>query len=262
MLAHPPRILLLAVAALLGNTLLAQQNNAADRMALARGLYYTPTTAGLHSFQCAVHTDWKDLLQRVGQQDVAADNPFLAYLNATRLSAYDQLNGAGSLTWTNDAPVPESKDEAVSRMRSGMIQMFQGFFQSWNAYMDGSMVPLVDKTVMVRNDGDGVELHVTSKDADLTEHFDRNMLLTTVHVATTQMEVTAYPAYTDSPDGRLITSVRSLLHQPPAAPALEVTFDLTYAKVGSYMLPATLHYGVKNVAQFHFTLSGCVINPR
>jgi hypothetical protein len=262
MLAHPPRILLLAVAAFLGNTLLAQQNNAAERMALARALYYTPTTAGLHSFQCAVHTDWKDLLQRVGQQDVAADNPFLTYLNATRLSAYDDLHGSGSLTWTNDATMPDGKDEAIGRMRSGMMQMFQGFFQSWNAYMDGSMVPLVDKTVMVSNAGDGVDLHAASKDVDMTEHYDRNMLLTTVHVVMPQVDITAYPTYADSPDGRLVTSVRSLLHQPPTAPALEVTFDLTYARVGSYMLPSTLRYGVKNVAQFYFTLSGCVINPK
>lgn len=238
----------------------AQQNNAADRLLSARALYYTPTTAGLTSFQCSVGFDWKEFLTSASGKEILDDNPMLVYLNATKLSVFDQLRRSGSLQWTNEAKIPDGLDASIAQMRTGMITMFGGFFQSWNAYMNGSMVPAPDSKMIVAPDGPGVQLHSKADGYDVTEKFDKNMLLTVAHVITSDADIEAYPTYIDTPDGRIISIIHSLYHQPATAPAMEINVATLYTKVDGFQLPSDLKYEVKNVAAFHFTLTGCEVN--
>jgi hypothetical protein len=229
-----------------------------SRLQLAKALYYTPTTSGLKSFHCDVTVDWKDLLARFGAPNLPATDPHLAYLQSIKLSIDDDLTGAGTLNWTS--PASGDMDDSVGKIRGGMEQMISGFFQSWNPFLNGSYIPALDATTTAKAEGDGILVHSGDASNDVNEHFDKNMLLTEMHVTTTAVDVKAHPVFTDTPHGRLITTLNSEVHQPPTAPALNVTMSSTYAPVATYQLPAVLTFTVQNVGNFTFRLTGCTVN--
>jgi len=229
------------------------------KLIAARALYYTPTTQGLQSFHCAVAFDWKDMLTRYSGATVPDDNPFLQYLRTVQLGVTDDLKGAGQLEWTASATPPPGQEDSAAKMKDGMQQMMTGFFSSWNAYMNGSMVPAPDATTTVTETPDGLRMHATAPDADVTELFDKNMLLTEAHVVQTTSDVFAYPTYIDTPDGRVVTAIRTVYRQPPTAPPAELTLNIAYAPVQNFRLPESLSYELKNIGAFAFKFSACSV---
>lgn len=229
------------------------------KLTSARALYYTPTTQGLQSFHCTVDFDWKDMLTRYSGSAVPDDNPFLKYLRSVRLAVSDDLRGTGQLEWTTAGTPPPGQEDSAAKMKEGMQQMMNGFFSSWNAYMNGNMVPAPDATTTVTETPDGLRLHATAPDADVTELFDKNMLLTEAHVVQPASDVFAYPTYIDSPDGRIVSAIRTVYRQPPTAPPAELTLNISYAPVQNFRLPETLKYELKNIGAFAFKFSACSV---
>lgn len=250
---------LAAALSLTSSPLFAQKTPAAARLSAARAQYYTPTANGLNSFHCNVSIDWKDLLTRFGGKEVPDNAPYLLYLKSVHLSVSDDLQGKGGLEWTEPGPPPEGTADGEGKMRDGMKQMVGGFFQSWNAYMNGSMVPVADPASTVTPDGDGLHLHAVSEGVTLDEHFDKTNTLDLTHVVTPAMDVTAYPTYSSTPDGLIVTSIRSIVKQPPTATPTEITMSTTYATVATFQIPATMRFEIKNVGTFLFALSGCTV---
>ncbi|HEY4010061.1 MAG TPA: hypothetical protein VGM11_07920 [Acidobacteriaceae bacterium] len=235
----------------------AQKPN--EKLLAARALYYTPTAQGLKSFHCDVIVDWKDLLTRVGGTEINDDNPLLKYLQTVHLSATDDLRTGGGLEWANTATPPEGKEQAATQMSGGIKQMFNGFFQSWNGYMNGTMVPAPDSSTVVTEADGGLHLYEKTATAELNESFDKNFLLTDAHVVMPTLDATAYPSYEDTPDGRIVSVIRTVYRQPPSAPPAELTMKIGYAPVSNFRLPETLQYELKNVGLFVFKLSGCTV---
>jgi hypothetical protein len=254
-----PRRLPLSLLLLCAVAASAQQNKAADRLLQARSLYYTPTTAGLKSFHCAVAFDWKSFLNAFSKTPVGDDNPALLYLSTTRLSVLDDVAGKGELVWTDTTVPPQAFAAGSAKLQGGMKQMFDAYFQSWNAFMNGSMVPIPDKTLAVTPDGDGVQLRGLLPNQTLIEKFDKNMLLTETHVTDASSDEIEHPAFTQTSDGLVISSIHSVVRQPPSAPPSEIDISTTYAKVGTFQLPAIINFSVKNVGTFLFSLSGCEV---
>jgi hypothetical protein len=256
---HSWTLLTLSTLALFALSSEAQQNRPADRLALARALYYTPTANGLISFRCTASMDWKDVLIRFGGKDVPANNALLAYLDTVHLSVADDLHGAGTLEWAAATTPPEAIQPNIEQLRGGLEQMFHGFFQTWNPYMNGTMVPAPDASTLVTQVGEETKLHAASGGFTLDELFDKNLLLTQVHVVATAMEVVAYPTYIDTTDGRVVSAIRSTVRQPPTAPPVEITIASTYAKVQTFRLPSMLSFQVQNVGTFVLSLSECAV---
>jgi hypothetical protein len=229
------------------------------KLTAARALYYTPTTQGLQSFRCTVDFDWKDMLTRYSGATVPDDNPFLQYLRSIHLAISDDLRGAGQLEWTTAISPPASQEDSAAKMKEGMQQMMTGFFSSWNAYMNGNMVPAPDSTTTVTETTDGLRMHASAPEADVTELFDKNMLLTEAHVVQPGSDVFAYPTYTNTPDGRVVSAIRTVYRQPPTAPPAELTLNISYAPVQSFRLPETLSYELKNIGAFAFKFSACSV---
>src|ERR1700744_5294293 len=200
----------------------AQTTSPNTKLLSARALYYTPTVQGLKSFRCSVDFDWKDFLARYTNADVKDDNPYLQYLRTIHLTVSDELSGDGKLEWTTSSAAPEGKEEAVAKIKDGMQQMMVGFFSSWNGYMNGNMVPAPDATTTVTENGDGLRLHAAAETTEGTELFDKNMLLTEAHVVHPASDFYAYPTYTDTSDGRVISAIRTVFRQPPTAPPAEL----------------------------------------
>jgi hypothetical protein len=252
--------LCLAAPTVLAPAVLAQTSSPADRLSLAKSLYYTPTSSGLKSFQCKASIDWKDLLTRFGAPNLSDDNPYLKYLNSVQLSVSDDLNGAGTLNWKAPTPMPDGMESSIGKMHDGMTQMLTGFFQSWNPYMNGGYIPAADKSDTVTANAEGIHVHGVDDKTTIDEQFDKNLLLTNMHVVTPELDVTAYPTYTETPNGRIISVIRSLIHQPPTAPAAEAIMSAKYSTVGAFQIPSSVSFEVKNVGTFNFAFSSCSVN--
>jgi hypothetical protein len=249
----------MAFLCLFSSSLSAQDKPARDRLAYAHALYYTPTTGGLKSFHCDAAMDWKALLTRFSGQDIPEGNPALVYLHTVHLSVTDNLNGQGSLDWSADAP-PKGMEDAVQQIRDGLKASVTGFFQSWNAYMNGSMVPLPDSTITVTAVGDGLHLSGLAKDTKLDEDFDKNLLLKQALVVTPSLRVLATPTFSTTPDGLLISTVKSQVNQPPDAPEAEATFRIEYAKVDSFQIPSHVVFDIKNTGVIEIGFNACQVS--
>ncbi|HEV2577726.1 MAG TPA: hypothetical protein VGU25_11005 [Acidobacteriaceae bacterium] len=250
---------LVCVAASLIGANIHAQTKASDKLYSARALYYTPTTQGLRSFHCALVIDWKDLLARFSGTDIQEDNPFLKYLQTAHLSVTDDLKSGGQLDWANTAVPPEGKEGPAAKMKEGMQKMITSFFQTWNGYMSGKMVPAPDDSTTVTEVNGTIQLHAKAANMDVTESFDKNMLLTEAHVVTPSIDATAYPTYVDTSDGRVVSIIRTVYRQPPTAPPAEGTFTVSYAMVSNFRLPETLSVNAKNIGAFVFKFSGCSV---
>jgi hypothetical protein len=253
-------LLLFVMTGLCSTSILAQDKAASDRLFAARPQYYTPTANGLKSFHCEATIDWKVLLTRLSGSEIPEDSPILKYLQTVHLSVVDQLKGKGSMEWNDTGVPPEGKEERVKQMRDGLQTMMGGFFQSWSAYMNGTMVPFPDKSVEVTTTGDGIHLHGTLENGTFDEYFDKNMLLTHAVVDTREMKVVALPTYVRTDDGLVVSAVASQVNQPSSAPPTEVTFHVDYAIVDSFRIPSHIVYDVKNVGVIEVGFSACQVS--
>ena len=245
---------------LCGTQIYAQDKAARDRLFAAHAQYYTPTASGLKSFRCEAAIDWRTMLTRLSGTEIREDNPVLKYLQTVHLSVVDQLNGKGSLEWSDTAVPPAGKEAVVKQMREGLQTMVGGFFQSWNGYMNGSMVPLPDNSVEVTTAGAGIHLHATPGTTNFDEDFDKDTLLTQAVVDNPQMRVVAIPTYERTEDGLVISAVSSRVNQPPSAAPMDVTFRVKYAKVDSFQIPSHVVYDIKNVGVIEVAFNTCQVS--
>jgi hypothetical protein len=253
-------LLFLVIACVCGTSTPAQDSSARDKLIAAHGQYYTPTASGLQSFHCDVAIDWKAMLTRIRGNEIADDSPILKYLRAVHLGVTDQLKGQGSLEWSDTAAPPDGKEEAAKQLRIGLQTTLAGFFQTWNAYMNGTMVPLPDRSVDVTTTETGFHLHSTASDVKTDEDFDKNMLLIQVLVEAPEIKVASVPSYVKSVDGLVVSEVASKINQPPSAPPVEADFRVEYAKVGTFQIPSHVTVDVKNVGLFEFQFSACQVS--
>lgn len=198
------------------------------------------------------------MLTRLSGKEIAEDNPGLQFLRTVNLSVVDDLKGKGSLEWTNTAPLPAGKEEGINQVREGLQTSVGGFFQSWNAYMNGSMVLAPNSTVTVTAVGAGFHVSGLSQGMKIDEDFDNNMLLTEVFVVRSKnIKVQALPTYSTTPDGLVVSAVTSKINQPPTAPETEATFRIDYAKVDTFQIPSRIVFDIKNTGVIEIGLSNC-----
>jgi hypothetical protein len=255
-----PSLLLSAMLCLACTTLLAQYKDPRVRLTAAHALYYTPTASGLKSFHCDAAIDWKSMLTRLSGVNVSDDNPALKFLQTVHLSVDDELKGDGSLGWTSESDAPRDKAAAIKQIQDGLKTSVAGFFQTWNVYMNGSMVPIPDSTVTLTNSGDGVHLNGTSEGSSFDEDFDKNMLLTEVRVVNPNMKVLAKPTYAPTPDGLLVSAVASQVSQPSTAPPAEAIFRIDYVKVETFQIPSRVVFDVKNTGVIEIAFNSCRVS--
>ena len=253
-------LLFLALLGLACSTLLAQEKDPRARLTAARMIYYTPTTAGLKSFHCDAAIDWKSMLTRLSGVDIPDDNPALKFLQTVHLTIDDELKGNGSLGWTNETEPPQDKAAAIKQIEDGLQTSVSGFFQTWNVYMNGTMIPAPDSTLTITNVGDGVHLSGTSDGSSFDEDFDKNMLLTKVLVVNPNMKVLATPTYASTPDGLLVSAVASEVSQPSTAPPAEAIFRIDYAKVETFQIPSRVVFDIKNTGVIEIGLNSCRVS--
>jgi hypothetical protein len=253
-------LLISALFCLICTALLAQDKDPRVRLTAAHTLYYTPTASGLKSFHCDAAIDWKSMLTRLSGVDIPDDNPALKFLQTVHLSIDDDLKGNGSLGWASESDAPQDKAAAIKQIQDGLKTSVSGFFQTWNVYMNGSMVPIPDATVTITNAGDGVHLSGISNDSKFDEDFDKNMLLTEVRVVSPSMKVMATPTYASTPDGLLVSAVASQVSQPATAPPAEAIFRIEYVKVETFQIPSRVVFDIKNTGIIEIAFNSCQVS--
>lgn len=240
--------------------LIAQSDSPRGRLGLAHAQYYTPTASGLKSFSCDAAIDWKAMITRFSGTEIQDDNPTLQYLHSVHLSISDELRGAGSLEWSGGAEMPQGSEGPIGQIRHGLQTSVAGFFQSWNPYMNGSMVPFPGDSATVTSKGEGVHLSESAKETKVDEDFDKNMLLTQVVVENPAVRFSATPTFVSTPAGLVVSAVQSQINQPPSAPGINLTLHVEYAQTGAYQLPSHLLFDIKNAGIIELGLSNCQVN--
>ncbi len=230
-----------------------------QRLAAAHALYYTPTTQGLRSFHCEADVAWKPFLETVSGATVKADDPALVYLQSVHLGVTDNLRGAGSLDWATAAAAPAGKQTAVAQIQSGLQQMVGGFFQTWNQYMNGSMIPTPDAETVVTASGEGFHIRGAGGGTVVDEEFSKEGLLTATKVDTKEQQVLAVPHFTSTPEGFLVDSVDSTIKQSAEAGPVQVNFSVQYAMADGFRLPSAIHLDIKNVLSMNVKVSACKV---
>ena len=232
------------------------------RLLNARPAYYTPTAAGLQSFHCGVTIDWKDLFQRLQGKTLPDDDPMLKYVQSAHLSVEDNLHSGAHFAWANTGVPDPQIEKRAAQISSGMKQMVEGFLQSWNGYMNGSMVPAPDDTVTLTDENGALHLRAKTGTMHLDEYFDKSMLLTSAHVTdpSKSMDVLAEPTYMESPKGRIVEDIHSIVKQPAPAADVDVRMSVTYREAGGFQLPATMKIDEQNVGTFDFAFTECAVD--
>lgn len=251
---------LFLIACICCTPIFAQDKVALDRLLAGRAQYYTPTASGLKSFHCEATIDWKGMLTRLGRTEIPDNDPVLKYLQTVHLSVADQLNGKGSMDWTETGVPPKGTEQNVKRFHDGLQTDMAGFFQDWNAYMNGSMVPIPKSWVTVAIKGAGVHLSGTSAGTSIDEDFDQNMLLTQLRVVSPEMRLFAIPSYVDTADGLVISAVTYKINRPPSAPQEETTVRIKYAKVDSFQIPLNVVLDIKNIGVIEVGFNACQVS--
>ncbi len=226
----------------------------------ARALYYTPVDSGLESFHCEINFDWKTFIQKASNQPVADDDARLNYFRTVQLSVDDKLRGGGEVHWVAPTPPPDGTEDSVTKVRDGFQQMWSGFFQSWNGFVTGDMVTLDTKSVVDRN---ATGYHVSAQVGPglAEEQYDDKLLLQSVHVTTPSLDSTVKPGFTPTPQGLLVSSIRSIYRQPPRPDVTEVLMKLNYAPVSGFQIPSELIVTV-GPANFDFHLANCTVQTK
>lgn len=254
------RLLFTVALCLVCTTVLGQDKDSRARLTAAHALYYTPTATGLKSFHCDAAIDWKSMLTRLSGVDIPDDNPALKFLQTVHLSVDDELKGNGALGWTSESDAPHDKAAAIKQIQDGLKTSVSGFFQTWNVYMNGNMVPIPDSAVNVTRAGEGIHLSGMSDGSSFDEDFDKNMLLTEVRVVNPNMKVLARPTYASTPDGLLVSVVTSQVSQPSTAPPAEAIFRIDYLKVETFHIPSRVVFDIKNTGVIEIAFNSCRVS--
>jgi hypothetical protein len=68
-----------------------------------------------------------------------------------------------------------------------------------------------------------------------------------------------HPTFTDSPKGLLLTSAENVVHQPPAAPAVNIKMIAGFAPVAGVQIPSTLKIVMPNVLILQMNFVSCTL---
>jgi hypothetical protein len=138
--------------------------------------------------------------------------------------------------------------------------MMSGFFESWNAYMNGKMVPVPDASYAVVPSGQGAHMSRSANGESIAEDFDKDMLLVQALMESPGLRVLSKPTFTPTADGLVVTEVANQMNQPPSAPEPEVIlFHIAYAQVDSYRIPSRVAIELKGTGLVEINLNACQV---
>jgi hypothetical protein len=238
-------------------------------LAKATSLYDSTAKSGLHGFDCQVHPDWDKIMISVKKgAPEAADEAKVALLSTVKITLHARLNGSSTLDWhppeSTDKPLDPAATSMLDKAHQGIASMLVGVLKLWTPLVDGSVAESLGEDDMnIVQTGDGYTLRSKDKRYQLTEEFDRDLLLKHYIAVDSGSTVDIVPTFRLSTRGLLLQSFVARI-QPQVAPpqaAHEMHIDLEYQTISAIQIPARITVEVPNVVGMDFALDGCSVNP-
>ena len=237
-----------------------------EMLARAARLYYSTKAAGLNSFDCAVHPDWRTLIQSsVKNAAVSDSDPNILMLKRIAITLHARLDGHSMVEWK--APPAAGKTEAgmtstLDQMHKGTEQALDGFMQFWTPFVDGSMVNMRSNGVNIGHTGEGITIHIKQRDADVTEVYSKDMILQHVSLKMNGSAIDLSPSYDSTDKGLLVSRFVARIRKDGAAAEREqeMHVEIYYRQVDGFPIPSRLNVEAVGTAVFNFQLDGCRVN--
>jgi hypothetical protein len=237
-------------------------------LARAAKLYYSTKVAGLYGFDCAVHPDWRRLIQSSDKNAAISDHDSnVLVLERVAMTLHARLSGHSSLEWTEPHDAAKSADGATAglleQMHKGTEQTIQGFMQFWTPFVDGSIVPARSNGVQViRSDGE-ITILMRQPSANVTEIYSKEMILQCVNLITDASAVDLSPSYDSTDKGLLVSRFVARIRNKgtTAEQGQEMHVEIYYQQVRGFPLPSRLNVEVVGMGVFNFVMDGCRANP-
>lgn len=235
-------------------------------LARATNLYYSSAKAGLVSFDCVLHPDWRALYASNNGGTVSADKqPSLDALNLVAISLHGRMAGGSTMEWSTPQQLDSDRTKLLSDMHAATSQIIQGFMQFWTPFVDGTVVPDNSEGLeMAATQDGGKRIHLVQKDVDMVEVYDAGFILREYDVITGDVKIELAPTFSPSAHGLLITQFHAMIHQgtAPQQTTQEMNVEVAYQDIEGIPLPSRLDMDVTGVAAFHFVLDGCTVSKQ
>jgi hypothetical protein len=231
----------------------------------ARGLYYSSSKAGLKGFDCAVHPDWKALMESAAPGAKIDDNPAVALLNSVKITLHGRLDGGSSLDWDAPSdpakPVDQASADMLDKMHQGTERSLTGFMQFWSPFVDGSVIPATPDGIEFTNDAKGHTLHADQGGTSLTEVLDNDLVMQQFNVVMGGAKINFSPRYKTTDQGLLVNAFHGHIEPPSSTPVQEMEVGVDYQTIGGFPIPSRIGMEVSGTGKFEFALDGCKVNP-
>jgi hypothetical protein len=239
-----------------------------ELLAKTAKLYYSSAKAGMDGFDCAVHPDWRALFARANKNTaIAEDDPRIVLLNSVAITLHARMKSGSTLEWIQapspDKPLDEDSTAMLDNMHQATEQTLQGFLQFWTPFIDGSVVPASSEGLRIDTNMKGYTLHAEDNGTQLTEFFNRDLVLEEFNVAMNGSALRFTPSYKATGKGMLVSSFVAHIQAPGKTPeqAEEMHVQVEYQTVGGFPIPARLNMEVVGTGIFNFDFDGCKVIP-
>ena len=223
-------------------------------------LYYSASSAGLESFTCLVHPEWREFLLTADKSATIAENdPRITQLSGARISLQADLSGNANVQWS--APSSLESAKLYANLKTATSQTLEGFIQFWAPFMNGSMIPDSASGVEIQPANGGYIIRSVHGQTATGEFIDTNLILHQFDLGLGDMTLRFLPVYKTTPQGLLVASFVS--HILPSAASnrqpQEMHVDLQYQTVNGFPIPANVAIEVVGTGKFHFAFDGCSV---
>jgi hypothetical protein len=237
-------------------------------LARAGRLYYSTRAAGLNGFDCAIHPDWRTLIQSSVKNAMLYDiDPGVLNLQKVAITLDARLNGGSKVDWTQRPDTGKPADAKTARqldqMHKAIDETLVGFMQFWTPFVDGSIVPAHSSGIDITPTATGITIHIKRPGASVTELFSNDLVLQRFSVITDAAAVDLSPSYDSTDKGLLVSRFVARIRKngAPAEKAEEMHVEIYYQQVSGFPLPSRLNVEVIGTGVFNFGIDACRVNP-
>ncbi len=227
-------------------------------------LYYSSAKAGLQSFDCAVHPDWRALYATENGGSLTPDNAQrVALLNSVSLTLHGRMKGGSTMDWNPPAQqFNTDQTNLLNKMHDAFNEtLVQGFMQFWTPFVESSVVPDNSSGMEITTTDDGGrKIHLKTTEIELWETFDSGRILRQYNIVMSGTKIDLTPTYSPSDHGLLITHFHASI-EPLNDPKTiqEMNVEIAYQWIDGFPIPAHLDMEVTGVATLHMTFDGCTV---
>jgi hypothetical protein len=204
--------------------------------------YYNLHDHGLAGFRCDITPNWDSVLADLRKTDPASVDRALTYLNQIHFSMTLGADNKVLITHTQPTAANAEMARAFEQIYSGMPQMISGFYDTASLYILGSPFPEANSEYQL--DYQTGEYRLTYKDgqADVVTIMDKNLVISSMNVKTTDFTSEMRPEFVKNPAGLLLAGYFAAYKSKSPSEDTVVKVRIVYQEVGGMQVPQKLNF--------------------